>query len=128
METVIGRLTANAQINTLKDDRQLVSFSIAINSTFKAKGDNEPQKATTFINCAYWLSTKIAEHLTKGSVVEVSGRLYVRAYTVGEEAKASLNCHVNHIKIHHFRKGLNTSKQEAATATTENEKNDDLPF
>jgi single-strand DNA-binding protein len=129
METFIGRLTSNAQINTLKDERHVVNFSIAINNTYRAKNDDEQKKATTYINCAYWLSTKVADHLTKGSIVEVSGRLYVRAYTVGNDAKASLNCHVNHIKIHHFQNEANASKQEAATATaTAKEKDDDLPF
>jgi single-strand DNA-binding protein len=102
METFVGRLTSNAQINTLKDERQVVHFSIAINSTYRTKNNDQPQTTTAFINCAYWLSTKVAESLTKGSVVEVSGRLFVSAYLSGEEPKASLNCHVAHIKIHHF--------------------------
>lgn len=127
METFVGRITSNAQINTLKDERQVVNFSIAINNTFRSKGNDEPQKATTFINCAYWLSTKIAEHLTKGSVVEISGRSYVRAFMSGDEPKASLNCHVNYVKIHHFQKAPNTPAPVTATAVTA-DVDDDLPF
>ena len=115
METLIGRLTANAQINTLKDERQVVNFSIAINNTYKTKGDDEQKKSTTFINCAYWMTIKVAEHLTKGSIVEVSGRLYVRPYLIGDQPKASLNCHVSHIKIHHFGKAANTLMKSRPT-------------
>jgi single-strand DNA-binding protein len=127
METFVGRLTSNAQINTLKDERQVVNFSIAINSTYRAKNDDEPQTTTAYINCAYWLSTKVAEHLTKGSVVEVSGRLFVSAYLSGGAPKASLNCYVAHIKIHHFQKGPNSPAQVAAMAAGA-EADDDLPF
>jgi single-strand DNA-binding protein len=127
METFIGRLTSNAQINTLKDERQVVNFSIAINNIYRAKNDDEQKKATTYINCAFWLSTKVAEHLTKGSIVEISGRLFVRAYLSGNEPKASLNCHVNHIKIHHFQRALNSPAPVAARAVPA-EADDNLPF
>jgi len=126
METFVGRLTSNAQIKTLMDERRVVHFSIAINSTYRTKNNYEPQ-TTAYINCAYWLTIKVAKHLTKGSVVEVSGRLFVRAYLSGEEPKASLNCHVAHIKIHHFQKGPNTPAPVAEVAAGA-EADDDLPF
>ena len=127
METFVGRLTSNAQIKTLKEERQVVNFSIAINSTYRAKNGNELQTTTAFINCAYWLSKKVAEHLTKGSIVEISGRLFVRAYLSGNEPKASLNCHVAHIKIHHFQKGPNSPAPVAAIAAPA-EGDDNLSF
>ncbi|HEX8333496.1 MAG TPA: single-stranded DNA-binding protein [Segetibacter sp.] len=127
METFIGRLTSNAQINTLNDERQVVNFSIVINNTYRAKNNEEQKKATTYINCAFWLSTKVAEHLIKGSIVEISGRLFVRAYLSGNEPKASLNCHVNHIKIHYFQTALNSPAPVAAMAAPA-EADDNLPF
>jgi hypothetical protein len=56
--------------------------------------------------------------------VEIAGRLYVNTYKNMDGApKASLNCHVNHIKIHHSTKRNVATEQ--ATATTAG---DDLPF
>jgi len=73
---LIGRLTKNATTTTLKDERKVVvNFSIAINNWYKPKGSEKGVKVTTFVNCSYWLSTAIATRLTKGSLVELSGRL-----------------------------------------------------
>ena len=76
---VIGRITKDASISVLKDERQVVHFSIAVNDYYKPKGRSEPLKFTTYISCSYWISTRIAERLRKGSLVEVSGRIFVNA-------------------------------------------------
>jgi single-strand DNA-binding protein len=124
METLVGRLVSDATVNTLKDERQVVNFSIAINHSYKTKHSDDQKKVVTYVNCSYWISTAIAKHLTKGSIVEISGWLYVRAYMSGNDPKASLNCHANHIKIHHFGKA---AEKETAQAQTE-EVAEDLPF
>lgn len=123
-----GRIIGNAEVKTLKDDRKLVSFTVAINDSYKRKGNDVAIKTALFINCAYWLNTTIATHLTKGAIVEVEGRLRVTAYTTGDEAKASLNFHINNIKIHHSKlvnEEVKAAQQEQPTVPKEN---DDLPF
>lgn len=49
--TIIGRITKDAVVNTLKDDRKVVNFYLAINETYKPKG-GERTKVTTYCNCA----------------------------------------------------------------------------
>jgi single-strand DNA-binding protein len=78
---VIRGITKDATINTLKDDRMVVNFSIAVNDYYKPKGASEPKKFTTYINCSYWISARIAERLKKGTLVDLSGRIFVSAYT-----------------------------------------------
>ncbi len=121
---LIGRITKDAVIKKLKDDREVVNFSIAINDYYKPKGAAEGVTITTFYDCSYWISSQIAQRLTKGSLVEISGRICVNAYVGFDgEAKASLNCHVNSINVHQYVK--NSGEQ------TKNEKRDvvdDLPF
>jgi single-strand DNA-binding protein len=127
--TIIGRITKDAILNTLKVDRKVVNFSLAINESYKPKG-GERVKVTTYCNCSYWLSEKIAENLKKGTLLEVTGRIYVSAY-VGADgtAKASLNCHVTNIKIHAWPKEV-----EVIGSTTQNTPSasepdsDDVPF
>ncbi len=128
---LVGRITKDAVVNQLKDERKVVNFSIAVNDYYKQKNSEEGVKLTTYVNCSYWISEKIAERLTKGTLVGLSGRIYVNAYNGADgEAKASLNCHVNNIKIHSF------GKQNSATVSTENSANisnseevtDDFPF
>lgn len=40
MNTIVGRITKNAEINRLKNDRQVVNFSVAINDSYKTKQEN----------------------------------------------------------------------------------------
>lgn len=121
---LIGRITKDAVIKKLKDERQVVNFSIAINDYYKLKGAAEGTTLTTYYNCSYWLSPKIASRLTKGSLVEITGRIYINAYTgLDGEAKASLNCHVNSITVHqHIKASGEQTKAPKA------EVSDDLPF
>lgn len=120
---LIGRITKDATVKKLKDEREVVNFSIAINDYYKPKGAAEGSTLTTFYNCSYWISYKIAPRLTKGSLVELSGRIYINAYTgLDGEAKASLNCHVNSITVHQH------IKSEDKTVAKEEKVADDLPF
>ena len=103
-----GRLTGDAVIKTLPDERQVVNFSIAINDYYKSKGASEGKEFTLYVSCSYWRSTGVAAKLIKGTIVEVSGRMYIRAYIgTDNEPKASLNLHCNSIKVH----GLTSKKQ-----------------
>ena len=126
---IVGRITKDAVVNQLKDERKVVNFSIAVNDYYKPKNSEEGIKITTYINCSYWISTKIAERLTKGTLAEISGRIYVNAYRGADgEAKASLNCHVNNIKIHAIVKQETASSQSETISKTAEEVGDDLPF
>ncbi len=122
---IVGRVTNDAVVKQLKDERKVVNFSIAVNDYYKQKGSEKGVQTTLFINCAYWVSTAISQRLTKGAIVEQTCRLQLNAYTGFDgEAKATLNCHVNAIKIHQSIK-----KAEAAIAAEERPaKGDDLPF
>ena len=122
---LIGRLTKDAVIAQLEDERRVVNFTIAVNDYYKPKGSEKGVTVTTFISCSYWISPVIAERLTKGSLVEVAGRLSVTAYTTMEgDAKASLNCHADSIKIHQQYKADEARVMQVAKETVQ----DDMPF
>ncbi|WP_369331520.1 single-stranded DNA-binding protein [Danxiaibacter flavus] len=50
---MFGRLTADATVKTIKDERQVVNFSIAINDNVKAWDTGEIRKLVTYVNCSY---------------------------------------------------------------------------
>jgi single-strand DNA-binding protein len=126
---LVGRITKDAVVSQLKNERKVVNFSIAVNDYYKPKGSAEGVKLTTYVNCSYWISSKIAERLTKGSLVEIAGRIYVNAYIGADgEAKASLNCHVSSIKIHSFGKQEMINLEGTNSKTKTEEVADDLPF
>jgi single-strand DNA-binding protein len=132
MNTIVGRITKNAEINTLKNDKEVVNFSIATNDSYKTN-QGERKELTTYYNCSYWISTKIAEFLTKGTLVELSGRISSNAW-IGKdgEIKSGLNFHTSNIKLHGGGSKSNPNKQslqqpQETNAFTE-ETIDDLPF
>jgi single-strand DNA-binding protein len=122
---IIGRLTANAKRKELSDGRNVVNFSIAINDSYKPKGATEAKKVTTFVDCAYWINPGIADHLKKGSIVQLSGSISARAYkNMDGEAKANLSFHVNTIKLH----GGNPKNEVIHEPVPEHGPVEDLPF
>ncbi|MEO6135863.1 MAG: single-stranded DNA-binding protein [Ginsengibacter sp.] len=125
---ITARLTGDAKVATVKNDKQVVNFSVAINDNYKAKGSNEVTKMVTYVQCDYWVNPAIAQYLTKGALVELQGRIGVNAYTGKEgEAKASLTFHVNTIKLHGRAKASDETRNmvNAAVAAVPA---DDLPF
>ena len=128
---IIARLTADAVVKTLKDDRQVTNFNVAINDSYKPKGSDQPIKTTTFVRCAYWVNPGMAKHLTKGTLVELYGRIGVDAYVDGQgEAKATLTFHVNNIKLHGSSKNTGKPVETSApvVAGELTEPLEDLPF
>ena len=143
MNTIVGRITKNAEINTLKNDKQVVNFSVATNDSYKTK-DGERREQTTYYNCSYWISSNVAKILNKGSLVELSGRISSSAW-IGKdgEIKSGLNFHTSKIKLHGGGKRSETGEAEINQSqpssnqfaqNTQNtnplagETDDDLPF
>lgn len=124
---LIGRVTANATVNTTKDGRKVVHFSIALNDSYKPKDSDEWKKLTTYVNCSYWRREGISKHLLKGALVEVYGHISVSAWTNAQgEAKGSLNFHVKSIRLH--SKGSADSKELIPDAEDITEPLKNLPF
>lgn len=129
---IIGRITKNAEINTLTNSKQVVNFSIAINDSYKNK-QGERIEQTTYYNCSYWISPNVAKILTKGTLVELSGRVSSNAWIGNDgEIRSGLNFHTSNIKLHGGGKKSDTDEQQSAkpqkvTVFVE-ETEDDLPF
>ncbi|QEE49855.1 single-stranded DNA-binding protein [Flavobacterium alkalisoli] len=137
---ITGRLTADAQVRTLSDNRQVVNFSVAVSDSYKARS-GERITQTEFFDCSYWIATGIAQYLTKGTIVELSGRVSARAWVDSEgNAKAGLNFHTSKITLHGG--GVATDKAQPVNQTAASEapvyeaevvpngtaSDDDLPF
>jgi single-strand DNA-binding protein len=128
---ITGRLTRDAEVRTLSNKKQVVNFSVATNDSYRNK-QGERVEQTTYFDCAYWISANVARLLTKGTLVELTGRVSTRAWVNKDgEARAGLNFHTSQIKLHGGSK-----KTETLQATAQSESNgftaqgteDDLPF
>ena len=123
--TIVGRLTRDAVVNHLPDARKVVNFSIAVNDRYHSKKGGERVEHTSYFNCAYWLGSALAAHLKKGTLVQVEGRVFATAFIGTDgEAKASLNCHVNSIKLLAGPKEVTLLGRPADPQPDE----DDIPF
>ena len=128
---IIGRLTRDAQVRITSQQKQVVNFSVAINESYRNK-QGERIEQTTYFDCSYWITPNVAKLLTKGTLVELSGRVSTRAWVGNDgEARAGLNFHTSQIKLHGSSK-----KTETIQATTTAQANkvtiqpveNDLPF
>jgi len=136
---ITGRLTGDAVVRTLSEGRKVVNFSVAVNDSYKAK-NGERVTQTEFFDCSYWIGTGIAQYLTKGSIVELSGRVSARAWVDGDgNAKAGLNFHTSKITLHgggatadkqakQPAKGVPAAMEVTGTQVNPDGQHDDLPF
>ncbi len=69
---IIGRITSDAVVKSLKDEKQVVNFSVAGNHYYKPK-NGEGVTTTTYYKCSYWIGPGIAARLKEGALVEISG-------------------------------------------------------
>lgn len=121
-----GRITADSKVSTVKGDKEVVNFSVAINDRYRPKGSAETKEFVTYINVAWWMGTGISKILRKGAIVTISGRVYANAYNdLSGNAKASINCHANEIKLVHSKKMEPAASAAPAEIT---EPVEDLPF
>lgn len=127
---ITGRIVKDASVFKVKENSEVVNFSIAVNDSYKPKNSTELKKITTYIDCSYWLSSKSAQWLKKGAIVELFGRIGLNVY-IGNDGQAhgALTFHTSHIKILAFAKdGEKTPHQSTTAQTTSQKEPDDLPF
>ena len=128
---IIGRLTRDAEVRTTSQDKQVVNFSVAVNDSYQNK-EGERIEQTAYFDCSYWRTANVVKMLTKGLLVELTGRVSTRAW-IGKdgEPKAGLNFHTSDIKPL-----AGGRKAETVQATAQSQTNsiagqsaeDDLPF
>ena len=93
---ITGRLVADAAVRKTNNQKEVTGFRLAINRKYTSNG--EQVEDTTYVDCAYWRSTKIAPYLTKGMVVQLYGHMSASAWLDKEgNLRAGLDFHVNDI-------------------------------
>ncbi|OXG04308.1 single-strand DNA-binding protein [Flavobacterium araucananum] len=127
---ISGRITKDAVTAKVSNDREVVNFSIAINDNYRPKGSDELKKIVTYIDCSYWMGSKMAQWLKKDTVVELFGRIGMNVYNNAEgKALGSLTFHTSNIKILVFPRTENTAEVPASQKkNTDQDTPDDLPF
>jgi single-strand DNA-binding protein len=95
---ITGRLVADATVRTTNNDKEVTGFRVAINRRYTSNG--EQKEETTYVDCAYWRTAKIAPYLTKGLLVQLYGHMTAQPWISRDgEPMASLNFHTNEITL-----------------------------
>ena len=99
--TVVGNLTADPELRFTPSGQAVANFTVASTSRFLDKQSNEWKDGDTiFLRCSVWrqYAENVAESLTKGTRVIVTGRLKVRQYETREGGKGtSVECDVDEV-------------------------------
>lgn len=85
--TIEGNLTADPELRFTASGIPVAAFTVASTPRFLDKDSGQwKDKETLFLRCSAWrrLAENVAESLTKGSGVMVTGRLKQRSYTTTE--------------------------------------------
>jgi len=129
-----GRITADAEVRDVKNDKKVTAFTVAVNKRYKNKA-GEKQEKTSFIRCAYWINAGLAIYLTKGAIVEINGLIEAEAWTdKNGQAQANLTCSVDNIKLYGTATNASDSakRQKAKPVSVSTggtpPDDDDLPF
>lgn len=129
--SVMGRFTKNPEIRYLDGETPVLSFCLACDRDYKAKGG---EKITDFIDCQAWKNTAeyIAKYFSKGQLCTVTGRLQTRPYKDknGNNRKA-VEILVEHIYFADSKKeaaDTGSSGDDGGFYPTEEIDDDDLPF
>lgn len=121
--TLIGRLTKNPDTRYTPNGVAVTTFTLAVDRPFKNQAG---EKETDFIQIVTWnkLAENCANHLGKGRLVAVEGRLQIRSY----EAQDGQKRRVAEVVAGNVQ-FLDRAKESQDTTSSANDINlDDLPF
>lgn len=114
--TITGRIVQNAEISALNNEKTVTNFTVVTNEYYKTKDTGEIKQISTFYECAYWKKSNIAEKLTKGTLVEITGKIGVRAFlNKNNEPVGILTIKVNKIQVHYNPTSNKTEEAEDET-------------
>jgi single-strand DNA-binding protein len=91
--TVVGNMTNDPELRFTPSGAAVASFTIATNSRYLDKTTNEWKDGDpTYLRCSVWrqYAENVAESLTKGTRVIVSGKLKQRSYETREGEKRTV--------------------------------------
>ena len=87
---LIGRLTRDPELRYVPSGQPVASFTLAVDRPF---ANQQGERQTDFIDIVAWrrLAEQVTQHLSKGRLVAVEGRLQIRSYETqdGQKRKAA---------------------------------------
>jgi single-strand DNA-binding protein len=124
--TIAGRLGRDCEVRTTQKGTKVTQFSVPVDQGY---GD---KKTTMWVRCSWFgeRGERVAQYLTKGTMVFVTGTPSLNTYEGKDGFKASLECNVLELKLMGTKgdKKDDTPVADNATATSRDMPDDDIPF
>ena len=119
---LIGRLTADPQLRYTTNSNAVTNFTLAVDKSFVGQ---DGEQGVDFINIVVWrkLAETCANHLHKGRLVAVEGRLEIRSYDdqQGIRRKAA-EVVADNVRF------LDRGKEQTSSSDTDEPDFDEVPF
>jgi single-strand DNA-binding protein len=89
--SVVGNATRDPELRFTPSGQAIATFGIAVNRSWRNKQTNEWDEAVSFFDVTCWaqMAENVAESVTKGTRVLVSGRLEQRSWETNDGEKRS---------------------------------------
>ncbi len=83
---LIGRLTRDPELRYVPSGQPVASFTLAVDRPFT---NQQGERETDFIDIVAWrkLAEQVSQHLSKGRLVAVEGRLQIRSFETQDGQK-----------------------------------------
>jgi single-strand DNA-binding protein len=92
--TLVGFVGNNPEVRTAQSGAQITSLSLATTRSFKdADGGRQTETEWHRITCFNGIGKCVAEHVTKGAMVMVTGRIHYSRWT-DSEGQARYGCEI----------------------------------
>ena len=89
--TLVGNVTRDPEIRYTPSGQTVVTFGLAVNRRWQNRQNNEWEEQTSFFDVKCWsqMAENVAESVTKGTRVIVTGRLEQRSWETDSGDKRS---------------------------------------
>ncbi len=96
--TLMGNLTRDPDLRQIPSGQSVCGFSLALNRSYKGS-DGNWQEATDYVDVVAWgpLGERVAQYVTKGRPVLVSGRLQSRQWEQDGQKRNKLEVVANDV-------------------------------
>ena len=96
--TLMGNLTRDPDLRQIPSGQSVCNFSLALNRSYKGS-DGNWQEATDYVDVIAWgpLGERVAQYVTKGRPVLVSGRLQSRQWEQDGQKRNKLEVVANDV-------------------------------
>ncbi len=88
--TLVGNITRDPELRFTNAGRALATFGLAVNRRWQNRASGEWEESTSFFNVTCWgdMGENVAQSVTKGARIIVTGRLEQRSYEANGEKRS----------------------------------------